>query len=324
LISAYHKDQVLVAFCIQLSIATCFAILYLYLFFRQSGAEWHLFRGTFDTFFISTVFFNFAIGLAGTSTIIRVDSSTYTAVFVPLGCLLSLASTQAMWALYKHLIRPAQGSDYTTTMKAAPSTLPQTKANNETHLLRLCMTVLWINLLAIYVVVVKVKWASIFDIFCFDRLVGRRLANALMYTQMALIPIGLIIAALKMRFLRGKRNKRWGWLGPTTTILGLVIMWVAFGTFWVVRTQLSSITGSEYKDNDWGFGQIAAVAALFPTVVDIVRDSFKLLKGNGQVEDREESRKKVQEVEQNEEEDVDEEEDQGEVGEETEILDARV
>ncbi|KAH7353611.1 hypothetical protein B0T11DRAFT_287126 [Plectosphaerella cucumerina] len=282
---------VVVAFCVQISIATCFAILYLYLFFKRSDDEWRPFRATFHTFFMSSVFFNAAIGIAATSTIIMENKSQYTALFAPLGFLLSLASTQTMWALYRLLINPPKQSDDSTSMKTILKSLAEEKVFSESRLLKLCLALLWITLLAICGFIIKVEWGTNFELFCFDNLRGQALATNLLYTPLGLVSLGLICAVLKKIFPEGERFQCWMWLGPITAFFGLIIMWLAFVSLWYLRTELRSIGVKGYQDNHWGFGQIAAVAALLPTLVDIIRDSHKLLVGEEQQKDGGEGKK---------------------------------
>lgn len=275
------QSQVLVSFCIQISIATLFALFYLYLFFRGDRSTWRSFRDTFHTFFTSSVFFNVAIGLAATSTIIMENKTQYTAIFATLGFLLSLASTQTLWAMYKYQIDHPLKPQIATGTETVPAKT-KSPTDSETRPLRLCLALLWITLLVICAFIIEVKWDSNFEIFCFDRLSGRPLATGLLYTPIGLVAIGLVCAVLKMLLPRVEKSKAWKWFVPATVCLGLVIMWLAFGTLWVLRTQLGTVAGKKYSDNHWGFGQVAAVAALLPTLVDIVRDSFKMLKGEDQ------------------------------------------
>jgi hypothetical protein len=258
------------------------------------------FRNTFYTFFTSSVFVNVAIALAAASSIAIENRTEHTAVFTTLGFLLSLASAQALWSLYRLYndtleVKPTQSTEVISTgitesqstkttvvkpieTKDSAATSLWAKIATETHLIQLCLGLLWILMLVLCAVIIKVKWETRFEVFCFHRLNSRPVATGLLHAPIGLAFLVLVCAVLKKIFPGEKDSewKPWAWVDPVVVFMGLVLMWLAFGILWVLRTQLGTVAGNTYRDNDWGFGQVAAVAAWLPTVVEIVRDTYKL------------------------------------------------
>jgi hypothetical protein len=269
----------MVSFGIQISIATSFAIYALYRIFKTKtlGTAWVSFRSTFHTFFISSIFFNVAIALSATSAIAIEKRTEHTAVFTTLGFLVSLASTQALWSLFR--LYNGTTKEESNTARVPAATSRWTIFFTNTHLIQLCLGLLWIVMLVLCADIVKVDWNTNFEVFCFHRLKGRPIATGLLYAPMGLAFLVLVNAVLKKVF-PGDQNsewKPWAWVDPTTVFLGLIFMWLAFGVLWMLRTQLGTVAGDTYQDNDWGFGQVAAVAAWLPTVVEMVRDTYHKL-----------------------------------------------
>jgi hypothetical protein len=236
----------------------------------SSRTTWHSFRGTFHTFFVSSVYINVALCLAVTITVAFEDRTEHTAIFASLGFLLSLASTQALWALYRLYIRSSTKDLGETTEK--PTIL------TETLLIRLCLGCLWVALLVLCAYIIKVGWDSNFETFCFHELGARPFARRLLYAPIGIASIGLILAVLRQIFPGEANSRRWGWVYPTMAFLGFILMWLAFGALWFLRTQLGTIAGDTYQDDQWGFGQVIAVAAWLPSLVDIVREVFRVVR----------------------------------------------
>lgn len=289
---------VIVSFCIQLSIATFFALFCLCCLSRPEtiGKKWKAFRNTFQAFFISSVYFNVAICVAATSTIALENKTQHTAVFTTLGLLLSLTSTQTLWYLHGHQIktekRPCVACKPASTIVKTKWIGRVTNQITNTRLIKLCLVLLWIVLLALCASIIRVTWISNFEVYCFHRLAARPFAENLLRAPIGLVAFGLILAVLKLilkhRLPKNVFENRWVWVERATVVAGVVLMWFAFGTLWVLRAQVGNIAGEGYQDDNWGFGQVAAVATWLPTLIIIVQDSFGLMNqtqpGDGRLE----------------------------------------
>ncbi|KAH6672744.1 hypothetical protein F5X68DRAFT_278627 [Plectosphaerella plurivora] len=173
---------------------------------------------------------------------------------------------------------------------AATATIALEKKTQHTAIfttlgLLLSLSTLWITLLVLCAEIIKVTWDSNFELFCFHHLAARPFAEKLLLAPIGLVAFGLILAVLKP-ILKYKLTKKevehqWRWVERATVVAGIILMWFVFGTLWVLRAQVGDVAGEGYQDNNWGFGQVAAVATWLPTLVIVVQDTFGLMTAKG-------------------------------------------
>lgn len=244
---------------------------------RNSKSDWKDFRGVFHTFFFSSVYFNVALAVAAVVSIALDDKTQYTALVANLDLLLSLSSTQALWPLY-------------VLYEAGR---PQDDIPGSTFrllLLKTCLGLLGATLLSTCAATIVVHWGSNFELFCFHDLPARSVVSGLLYAPIGITALGLGTAALRQVYPpkwplagiitpeKSDKSMLWRWVHLGMVFLGLATMWVAFGVLWMLRTEMSGLTGESYQENEWGFGQIVAVVAWLPTAVDIVWEMVKLVR----------------------------------------------
>jgi hypothetical protein len=54
------------------------------------------------------------------------------------------------------------------------------------------------------------------------------------------------------------------------TLASVVLMWVTLYFIVRIRSEVADLVGDEYAENEWGFGQILALMAWLPTIVDVM------------------------------------------------------
>lgn len=110
--------------------------------------------------------------------------------------------------------------------------------------------------------------------YCFRPLPSYSWTTGFVYLSIAILPFYLFIA-ICIRYCKHRRLRwrslhyvraAWEIFIPLSSFL---LMWTSLWLFIQLRWEIISVVGDAYTDNVWGFGQILAVLALFPMLVEI-------------------------------------------------------
>jgi hypothetical protein len=119
-----------------------------------------------------------------------------------------------------------------------------------------------------------VDWEENFELFCFHSLKSRPFAETFPYAPMALVALGLLFLFLisfwPKTWVRVDVDRLEKWSLPLIAVLGFIIMWASLAILLRLRLEMADITGPSYQEADWGFGQVLAVVAWMPTLVQVV------------------------------------------------------
>lgn len=115
--------------------------------------------------------------------------------------------------------------------------------------------------------------------------------EALFFILFALSILAGIVAAIRIRYYRGKQHQEQGyqagektaadrrresidsWVTVTRIFIqtvAIAVMWVELIYLWKIRNIMAKIAGDTWLEDEWGFGQILALFVWLPPIMDIV------------------------------------------------------
>ncbi|KAK4217480.1 hypothetical protein QBC37DRAFT_46396 [Rhypophila decipiens] len=204
-------------------------------------------------FWLSSFYFALAMAVAAVAVTVMSQNSEHAVFFSFLGTLFSASVLSLLWPWYSRHTRHPH-------LAVAGLSIP--------YLLVLAITILWLYL--------KPGWGSIssFELNCFSALPSRGRAGDLVFLP---IMLAVIVGAYAAAFWIARiiwREPLGAFVRVMRAFLCLasfILLWVSLGFFVQLRSEMLLFVGQGYSENEWGFGQILAVAAWIPTLVEFAR-----------------------------------------------------
>ncbi|KAF1829555.1 hypothetical protein BDW02DRAFT_651276 [Decorospora gaudefroyi] len=114
-----------------------------------------------------------------------------------------------------------------------------------------------------------ISWESPFELYCFSSLKFPDRVTHLSITVLCYIPFLLLVALWRWHYLSKRpEQKRWRYWGDALALVSFLLMWISLGYFIQVRAEMSTLVGQGYAENEWGFGQLLALLAWLPTLLE--------------------------------------------------------